>query len=166
MSDDWELPEGEQMGAWHSWILAARTFTAHLDRVLGAEVDLALVDVELLDGLAATPEARRMCDLGSSVALTRSGATRAVTRLEKLGLVRRLPSPSDRRSTVVELTEEGRELHARASTVVDREVRANFVEALGVDDTLAIGACADRVRAALLGTPACRAQAREDARPL
>lgn len=166
MSDDRELLEGEKMGAWHAWILAARTFTAHLDRMLGAEVDLALVDFELLDGLAATPEARRMCDLGNSVALTRSGATRAVTRLEKLGLVQRLPSPSDRRSTVVELTEDGRELHARACTVVDREVRANFVDVLGEGDTLATGAAANRIRAALLGTPACRAQAQEDARPL
>jgi Transcriptional regulators len=166
MSDDRELLEGEQMGAWHSWILAARTFMTHLDRVLGAEVDLALVDVELLDGLAATREPRRMCDLGGSVALTRSGATRAVTRLEKLGLVRRLPSPSDRRSTVVELTREGRELHGRASAVVDREVSTNFVDVLGEEGTLETGAAADRIRAALLGTPACQAQAREDDQPL
>lgn len=163
MSTDGRLLDGERMGAWHEWIVAARTFTAHLDRLLGSEVDLALVDFELLDGLGAAPEPVRMCDLGSSVALTRSGATRAVTRLENLGLVRRLPSPTDRRSTVVELTTHGREVRARAALVVEREVESNFVGVLGAPGTLAAGEAARQVRAALRRTPACRARAEQDA---
>ncbi|MDN5963620.1 MAG: MarR family transcriptional regulator [Actinomyces sp.] len=162
MSSDREELRGELMGAWHDWIVAGRTFGAHLDRVLAEEVDLTLVDVELLDGLAQSSQPRRMCDLGRSVALTRSGATRAVTRLERLGLVRRRPSPSDGRSTVVEISDPGREVHGRAVAVLEREVHAGFIEVLGEEATVHEGAVARRIRAALLGTPACQAHLQEE----
>jgi DNA-binding MarR family transcriptional regulator len=39
-----------------------------------------------------------------------SSSTGRIDRLEKLGLVRRIPHPTDRRALEVELTEHGREL--------------------------------------------------------
>lgn len=50
----------------------------------------------------------RMSDLAAQVALSPSGLTRAVDRLEAAGLVRRAVCPSDRRGSFTELTEEGR----------------------------------------------------------
>lgn len=48
--------------------------------------------------------------LTASLMLTSGGVTGRIDRLEKAGLVRRSPDPSDRRGQLVSLTDEGREL--------------------------------------------------------
>jgi DNA-binding MarR family transcriptional regulator len=53
--------------------------------------------------------------LGDRLQVHPTSVTNAVDRLEAQGLVRRCPHPSDRRATLAELTDAGREL-ARAAT--------------------------------------------------
>jgi DNA-binding MarR family transcriptional regulator len=48
-----------------------------------------------------------MCDLSDGLGVTARNVTTLVDGLEEEGLVRRVPHPSDRRATVVELTAEG-----------------------------------------------------------
>lgn len=48
--------------------------------------------------------------LTASLMLTSGGVTGRIDRLERAGLVRRSPDPSDRRGQLVSLTDEGREL--------------------------------------------------------
>ncbi len=50
-----------------------------------------------------------MSDLGEELGVTPRNVTKLVDELEAEGLVRRLPHPSDRRATLIELTEKGRE---------------------------------------------------------
>jgi DNA-binding MarR family transcriptional regulator len=50
-----------------------------------------------------------MSDLGEELGITPRNVTKLVDELEAEGLVRRLPHPSDRRATLIELTEKGRE---------------------------------------------------------
>jgi DNA-binding MarR family transcriptional regulator len=50
-----------------------------------------------------------MSDLGEELGVTSRNVTKLVDELETEGLVRRLPHPSDRRATVIELTQEGQE---------------------------------------------------------
>jgi DNA-binding MarR family transcriptional regulator len=50
-----------------------------------------------------------MSDLGEELGVTPRNVTKLVDELEAEGLVRRLPHPSDRRATLVELTRKGRE---------------------------------------------------------
>jgi DNA-binding MarR family transcriptional regulator len=57
----------------------------------------------------------RMSDLAAQVALSPSGLTRAVDRMEEAGLVTRASCPSDRRGAFVRLTEQGRE---RLETII------------------------------------------------
>jgi DNA-binding MarR family transcriptional regulator len=52
----------------------------------------------------------RMSDLAAQVALSPSGLTRAVDRLERAGLVRRASCPSDRRGAYAVITDQGREV--------------------------------------------------------
>jgi DNA-binding MarR family transcriptional regulator len=56
--------------------------------------------------------------------------TNAVDRLEAAGLVRRLPHPTDGRSSLVEVTEEGRRLALKATGALNTEVFAQP----GLDD--------------------------------
>lgn len=50
-----------------------------------------------------------MSDLGEELGVTPRNVTKLVDELETEGLVRRLPHPSDRRATLIELTAKGRE---------------------------------------------------------
>ncbi len=53
--------------------------------------------------------------IGERLQVHPASVTNAVDRLEAQGLVRRVPHPSDRRTTLAELTDEGRELARRAT---------------------------------------------------
>ena len=48
--------------------------------------------------------------LGRGLLLSSAGVTSRIDRLERRGLVRRLPDPDDRRGVIVELTDQGREI--------------------------------------------------------
>lgn len=57
--------------------------------------------------LARSGERLQMSDLAAQTSMSTSGITRVVDRLEQRGLVRREPSPADRRVSLVVLTDEG-----------------------------------------------------------
>lgn len=81
--------------------------TAILERRESAQVPTPGFGILLR--LGRSPGQRlRMSDLAAQVALSPSGLTRAVDRLEAAGLVRRAVCPSDRRGSFTELTEAGR----------------------------------------------------------
>jgi DNA-binding MarR family transcriptional regulator len=56
------------------------------------------------------PFRMRPTDLTSALMLTSSGTTKRLDRLEQAGLVARAPDPTDRRGTLIALTDKGREL--------------------------------------------------------
>jgi DNA-binding MarR family transcriptional regulator len=59
--------------------------------------------------------------LAASMMLSTGGTTARLDRLEKVGLIERLPSPTDRRSVLVQLTPQGFD-------VVDQAVSAGLAE--------------------------------------
>lgn len=73
--------------------------------------DLSYVQFQLLARLGDSPDGHeRMTDLADGVVYSRSGVTYQAQLLEKRGLITRSPSPDDERSTVVAITEAGREV--------------------------------------------------------
>ncbi len=60
--------------------------------------------------------------VGDRLQVHPTSVTNAVDRLEAAGLVRRLPHPSDRRATLVEITAQGRDLAARATDALNAGV--------------------------------------------
>jgi DNA-binding MarR family transcriptional regulator len=61
--------------------------------------------------------------------LSSAGMTSRIDRLERRGLVRRLPDPDDRRGVIVELTDQGIEVvdtAVAAITVSDRQLLERF----------------------------------------
>lgn len=83
---------------------------AELGRVHGRR-GLSGTDFDTLIRLARSPHQRlRMSDLAAQTALSTSGITRIVDRLERSQLVRREPCPGDRRSSLAALTDAGSEL--------------------------------------------------------
>lgn len=67
--------------------------------------------------VAGPPHRLSPTRLGRGLMLSSAGVTSRIDRLERRGLVRRLPDPDDRRGVIVELTDEG-------AKVVDEAVRA------------------------------------------
>jgi len=111
---------GEKEGsAVHLWLILWRAFKAmeahdlrsiaSLD--LGGHSDFAVLEVLLHKGPLPVNE------IGRKVFLTSGSITTAVSRAEKKGYVRRLPSAVDGRVVEVHLTEEGRKVITAAFAV-------------------------------------------------
>jgi len=90
------LTDTEQR-AWRAYLDSTRLLLQALDRELVEDSALSLTDYELLVRLSEAPARRlRMRELANTALATRSGVTRAVTRLEEAGWVHR-PGQARRR---------------------------------------------------------------------
>ncbi len=118
MADD--LFDDPRLTASGLFIEAFEGLVARLDQV-HAQNRLAGKDFDVLVRLARSPARRlRMTDLAAQTALSTSGLTRVVDRLEARRLVQRIACPGDRRSWLIELTDTGYErLEADIPEVVD-----------------------------------------------
>jgi MarR family 2-MHQ and catechol resistance regulon transcriptional repressor len=93
--------------------LLAETYTGIQDKVMPtiAAAGLSMTDFDVLLRLARSAGGRlRMTDLATQTALSTSGITRVVDRLDKRGLATRESCPSDRRGSFAVLAGPGREL--------------------------------------------------------
>ncbi|MFJ9371619.1 MarR family winged helix-turn-helix transcriptional regulator [Nocardia sp. NPDC101769] len=88
---------------------------ARLQEELGTSVGV----YDTLRAIAATDPAR-VQDLADRLLVTVGGMSKAVDRVEAQGLCIRRANPGDRRSSIIELTPAGKELLARANTILDR----------------------------------------------
>ena len=90
-----------------------------------------LADLEVLLQLEAIPDGRlRMAVLAERVLLSRSGLTRRIERLERLGLVERQACPHDARGAFAVLTVTGRALGVEAAADHLAGVRQAFEDPL------------------------------------
>jgi DNA-binding MarR family transcriptional regulator len=100
------------------------------DAVFG-RFGLARGEVGLLSALRVAGPAHRLSptQLGRGLMLSSAGVTSRLDRLERRGLVVRLPDPADRRGIIVELTPEGLRLvdeAVAAKTQADRQLLARL----------------------------------------
>lgn len=86
---------------------------AHLTGSLGNGLELAQLDA--LEIMASQPEGWRMTDFADALHVNPSNATRAVDRLEQLGLAERARAEDDKRVVTVKSTSEGRRLLQKVS---------------------------------------------------
>lgn len=101
------IPDDERITAFGLFAEAYTGLAARFSTQLATH-GLSLVEFEVLVRLGRSPEQRlRMTDLAGQVALTTSGITRVVDRLERAELVRRQACPNDRRGWWAVLTSAG-----------------------------------------------------------
>ena len=141
------LDRAEQT-AWRAYLDGTRTLMQALDRQLQADAGLSLTDYELLVRLSEAPGGTlRMRDLADATLSTRSGVTRAVTRAEQAGWVRRLECEQDRRGMNAQLTDAGRaKLEASAPGHV-AAVREHLIDRLGPAQIEQLARIGDLLRA-------------------
>ena len=85
-----------------------------------AEHDLSMVQTRVLGVLR--DRRPTMNQLAAYLGLDKSSVTGLIDRAERRGLVAREPSPADRRSVLVSLTEPGRALAARVQAAFEADV--------------------------------------------
>lgn len=110
--------------------MAAATSIMRAQQVVLAAVDGALRPFDLTfaryEGLVLLSFSRRgsfpLGKMGQRLMIHPTSVTNIVDRLEAQGLVRRIPHPTDGRTTLAEITDEGRRLAKRATQAVNQVV--------------------------------------------
>lgn len=129
--DDVNWLDPDEQAAWRGYLDGTKLLFQALDRQLTTDADLSLTDYELLVRLAEAPDGTlRMRELADATLSTRSGVTRAVTRAEKAGWVRRVECEDDRRGMNAELTAAGRAKLAASAPGHVAAVRENLLDLL------------------------------------
>ena len=101
-----------------------------VDARLRGELDLLLISLLPMRIIAAHP-ACRVQEVADGMGISVGGASKSVDRVERRGWCRRIANPDDRRSSVLELTEEGRRMLAAGNAVLEDETRRRVADPLG-----------------------------------
>ncbi|HKT00283.1 MAG TPA: MarR family transcriptional regulator [Rugosimonospora sp.] len=138
--------QAEQMAAVTSVMRVQQLLLGEIERVL-RPYGLSFASYEALRLLAFTRTGELpMGKLGERLMVHPASVTNAVDRLEQRGLVRRRPSPADRRRILAEITPDGRELVEKATIALNE---AQFgLAALDRDEAVAVSRLLRRLRAA------------------
>ena len=93
-----------------------------VDARLKSDFDLPLTHFEPMSVIDSRPGCR-VYDIATQLGITTGGTSKLVDRIEASGYCRRLPNPADRRSSLLELTEDGRRIFAAAGAAFDDELQ-------------------------------------------
>jgi len=118
-----------------------------VDARLKREFGLPLTHFEPMSVMDRLPNCR-VYDIASELGITTGGTSKLVDRIEASGYCRRLPNPEDRRSSLLELTPEGRRLFAEAGKVFDDELQRRLGAAVPERTLRQFAATLARLRAA------------------
>ncbi|AMY18202.1 MarR family transcriptional regulator [Rhodococcus kroppenstedtii] len=129
------IAEAHRQWVRHGWTdaadgMAAVTSIMRVQQIMMARVDevlkptgLTFARYELLTLLTFTRTgALPMAKASARLQVHPTSVTNAVDRLEKAGLVTRVPHPTDRRTTLVEITDSGRRLAVSATEQLNDRV--------------------------------------------
>ena len=117
-----------------------------VDARLKREFGLPLTHFEPMSVMDQLPTCR-VYDIASELGITTGGTSKLVDRIEAAGLCRRLPNPEDRRSSLLELTPEGRRLLAAAGEAFDDELQRRLGAAVPERTLRQFAATLARIRA-------------------
>ncbi|HET7520678.1 MAG TPA: MarR family transcriptional regulator [Candidatus Limnocylindria bacterium] len=139
-------PRDPRLHAWRTFLYAHAQVRRQLERELQAEQAMGLAEYEVLLFLAYSEGRRlRMSELADMLAVSRSGATRLVDRLEADALVERVSCDTDRRGQWAQLTDGGYQRLRRASPTHLRGVAEHFLDRIPPAELESLNRILDRV---------------------
>jgi DNA-binding MarR family transcriptional regulator len=135
MSDATTPPRPPEFDVYFALLQVSALVQHGVERQLRLSGDLSFTQFQILAILGEDPSSPSgMTDLADRLVHSRSGLTYQVDRLEKAGLVARVPSADDERSVNVTLTSEGSALLARVVPGHVEVVRDVLIDALDARD--------------------------------
>ena len=144
------LDDAEQR-MWRGYLDSNRLLMRSLDKQLQDDAGMSFADFEALVVVSEAPGRRiRMSQLADAMSATRSGVTRAVTRLVSEGWLIRVECPEDKRGAYAELTEAGLAKLRQAAPGHVGAVRRYLFDLLSPKDVASFGQAYDRIRTNLL----------------
>lgn len=130
---------------WRSYLSAVARIDLFLEERL-RPFGLGMSEYEILVNLSEAPAHRmRMSDLADASRQSRSRLTHTVARMEKKGLLARVPCPRDRRGVIAVLTPRGWDLLDAAAPDHVASVREILVDSVDPEDFAALGRAMDAV---------------------
>jgi DNA-binding MarR family transcriptional regulator len=139
-------PRDPRLKAWRTFLYAHAQVRRQLERELQAEQAMGLGEYDVLLILAYSDGRRmRMSELADRLALSRSGATRLVDRLEADQLVERVSCETDRRGQWAHLTQPGLDRLRTASPTHLRGIGEHFLDRIPPAELQALRTTLDRV---------------------
>jgi DNA-binding MarR family transcriptional regulator len=118
-----------------------------VDARLKSDFDLPLTHFEPMSVIDSLPGCR-VYDIATELGITTGGTSKLIDRIEANGYCRRLPNPADRRSSLLELTEEGKRIFAAAGEAFDEELQRWLGSAVPERTLRQFAATLTRLRAA------------------
>jgi DNA-binding MarR family transcriptional regulator len=119
----------QEFRAWLAFMRAGLAVTRAMDRDAEATGRLLSSEHHILATLHEGPaEGIRPTDLAERAALTKSGMTRVIDRLEAQQLIERHSCPSDARGQLIVMTARGRRVLKRAAPEHFRSIARNFAD--------------------------------------
>src|SRR6478735_494695 len=112
--------------------------------------DLAVNEYDVLFTLSRCPSGwLRLNELNDNVLLSQSSLSRLVDRLEKRGLVERMPAPDDGRGVLLKLTEEGAAMQKEIGREHVRDIAELVAPALTAAEQRELLRLTEKLRASL-----------------
>jgi DNA-binding MarR family transcriptional regulator len=146
-----ESDDGRWMNAWMALI---RTHTRFWDRVeaeMRREHGLTMPRYDVLAHLNLAGGRMGLSDLASAIALSPSGLSKLLDRMDSAGLIRRDPDPSDARAAFATITPFGQALVERARASHHGLLRRTFGQALDERDVADLTRIMARLDASISG---------------
>lgn len=152
-----ETPASPVRLAAETWESLFRTQVAVMRRLQSGPAfrKLAVNEYDVLFTLSRCPSGwLRLNELNDNVLLSQSSLSRLVERLEKRGLVARMPAPNDGRGVLLKLTDAGRELQKEIGREHVRDIAELMTPALTAAEQKELQRLTDKLRASLPQRPA------------
>jgi len=129
----------QEKRAWTAFTTAHALLYRRLEQRLKSDVGLSGLQYEILARLSGAPgREMRMAELAGALVNSKSGLTYQIGQMEKSGLVRRRPCPSDERAVYAVLTDDGMALLERAAPGHVEMVRELLIDVLTPDQVRAL----------------------------
>lgn len=150
-----------RLDAWRTFLKTHALVVERIARDLQAAGVVPLEWYDVLVALSDAPGRRlRMHELAEAMVLNRSNATRLADRLEAAGLLRREPTPGDRRGTFAVLTDAGLAELRRAWPVYAKAIDARFGQFVSRKEAAQLSELLGRSLDAARAAPPARSVAR------
>jgi DNA-binding MarR family transcriptional regulator len=139
----------KELRAWIAFMRAGLALTRAMDRDAETTGRLLFSEHHILATLnLGPPGGIRPTDLAEQTALTKSGLTRAIDRLESQRLIERRACPTDARGQLIVLTAEGKRNLRRSAPEHFRSIARNFADHLTDREVEVLTTALERVAAA------------------
>ena len=125
-------PDKTALRLWLRLLGSANLIENHLKRRLREHFDVTLAQFDLMSEIARDDAPKTMTEISKLLMVSNGNVTGLVDRLSRDGLVRREPSPGDRRVYLITLTDEGKTLFVEMAVQHERwlsELFGGFDEA-------------------------------------